>query len=175
MLQQYLQVGVITATHGLKGEVKVYPTTDQASRFDRLEEVLVASDAGLGGQTLRVEGVRYFKNLVIVKLEGIDRIEDASGILKKNLYVTREDAVPLEESQYYVADLYGMTVVTEEGRTLGQIKDVLVTGANDVYVVSRADAKGKELLLPAIKDCIRKVDLPENVMTVHLLDGLMQD
>lgn len=174
MLQQYLQVGVIISTHALKGEVKVFPTTDNIRRFDDLKKVLVSEDADRGGTSLEVESVRYFKNLVILKFKGIDRIEDVQKYLKKDVYVAREDAVPLAEGQYYVADLYGMAVVREEdGALLGHISDVLSTGANDVYIIKDQKNPKHEILIPAIGQCIRKVDVEGGVMTVHLLDGLL--
>lgn len=174
MLQPYLQIGVITSTHALRGEVKVYPTTDDVRRFEDLTEVYAASDPEHAGEALFVESVRYFKNMVILKFRGLDRIEDVQILLRKNLYVARKDAVPLGENQYYVADLYGMEVVREEdGTTLGKITDVLVTGANDVYVVKEQQDPKKEILIPAIRDCIRKVDLEGGTMTVHLPDGLV--
>lgn len=173
MLQQYLQVGVIISTHGLKGEVKVYPTTDNVKRFDDLREVVAAADPDRGGDRLEVEAARYFKNLVILKFRGIDRIEDVQKYLKRNLYVSRKDAVPLQEGEYYVADLIGMKVVrSEDGETLGEVADVLPTGANDVYIVRKGDDKKSEILIPAIKECIRGVDVESGVMTVHLLPGL---
>lgn len=173
MLQQYLQVGIIISTHALKGEVKVFPTTDNVKRFDDLKKVYAADDPDAGGVTLEVASVRYFKNLVILKFRGIDRIEDVQKYLKKNLYVSREDAVPLGENEYYVGDLIGMKVVRLEDREeLGTISDVLATGANDVYIVRREGRK--EILVPAIRECIRKVDVEHGVMTVHLLPGLVQ-
>ena len=174
MLQQYLQVGVLTSTHALKGEVKVFPTTDDVRRFDDLKKVLVAEDPDKGGETLQVEGARYFKNLVILKFRGIDRIEDVQKYLKKNLYVSREDAVELGENEYYIGDLIGMKVVRQEDSLeLGEIVDVLETGANDVYIVQNGDDAKHQILIPAIKDCIKEVRLEENVMVVHLPDGLM--
>lgn len=174
MLQKYLQIGVIISTHALKGEVKIYPTTDNIRRFDDLKKVLVSEDAEKGGETLEIESARYFKNLVILKFRGVDRIEDVQKYLKKNLYVTREDAVPLAEGEYYVADLYGMEVRREEdGVLLGHISDILATGANDVYIVKDDSGSGHEILIPAIRQCIRKVDVEGGVMTVHLLDGML--
>ncbi len=167
-MDNLLQVGAILDTHGLRGEVKVFPTTDDPGRYDYLEDVILEDKSGKQ-ITLVVEKVRYFKNLVIVKFKDLDNINDVEQYKKCNLYVTRENAVELEADEYFVADLIGLTAKTDEGEELGQIKDVLTTGANDVYVI---DTKEGELLVPAIHDCVQEVDLEAGVMTLHLLPGL---
>ena len=167
-MEDLLKVGVITTTHGVRGEVKVYPTTD-ADRFLDLEYVLL--DTGREKRKLEIENVKYFKNLVILKFRGIDNINDIEMYKKRELWIPREEAQELEEDEYYIADLIGMEVVLEDGSRFGTLKDVMETGANDVYVVEMTD--GKELLLPAIKQCILNVDLEQQTMTVHVLDGLM--
>lgn len=162
------QVGVITGTHGLRGEVKVYPTSDEPRRFDSLRELIL--DTGREERRLRIRSVKYFKQFAILGFEGMNRIEDVERLRGASLLIDREDAVPLEEGEYYIPDLLGMKVVTEEGRELGELRDVLQTGANDVYVVG---GKGKkELLLPAIPDCILTVDEEKGEMTVRLMPGL---
>lgn len=168
--EQYLQVGVITSTHGVRGEVKVFPTTDDVSRFQDLEEVLL--DTGKRLIPLEIAGVKYFKQYVILKFKGIYSINDVEQYRRMPLLVTREQAVPLEGNEYFIADMLGMEVYTEDGTLFGVLKDVMETGANDVYVVeSRAHG---EVLIPAIQDCILSVDIPENRMTVRLLKGLIQ-
>ncbi len=167
MVQEF-RVGVITSTHGLKGEVKVFPTTEEPRRYDSLKDVLIYD--GRRYTPARIRSVRYFKQMVIVAFEGKDTIEDIQPWLKKEIYVSRENALPLEEGGYYLADIIGMTVIDEEGKTLGTLTDVLETGANDVYIV---DMNGKEVLIPAIPQCILKVDLESNCVTVHLLEGLI--
>ena len=161
-MEDLLKVGVITTTHGVRGEVKVYPTTD-ADRFLDLEYVLL--DTGREKRKLEIENVKYFKNLVILKFKGIDNINDIE------MYKKREQAQELEDDEYYIADLIGMDVVLEDGSKFGTLKDVMETGANDVYVVE--DTKGAEVLLPAIKECILDVDVEKNVMTIHLMKGLI--
>lgn len=167
-MENLLQVGAILDTHGLRGEVKVFPTTDDPGRYDYLEDVILKDKSGKQ-ITLVVEKVRYFKNLVIVKFKDLDNINDVEQYKKCNLYVTRENAVELEADEYFVADLIGLMAKTDEGEELGQIKDVLTTGANDVYVI---DTKEGELLVPAIHDCVQEVDLEAGVMMLHLLPGL---
>lgn len=169
-MENMLRVGVITSTHGVRGEVKVFPTTDDAARFKSLKQVML--DTGREYIPLEIQNVKFFKNMVILKFKGYDSINDIERYKSKNLLVTREQAVELEEDEYFIADLIGLKVVTEEGEDLGSLKDVMGTGANDVYVVETAG--GKELLIPAIKDCIRNVDIEAGVMQVRLLDGLRE-
>lgn len=167
-MEQLLRVGVISSTHGVRGEVKVYPTTDDVNRFKKLKKVVL--DTGREYIDLEISGVKFFKNMVILKFKGIDNINDIEKYKGKDLLVHREDAVALEENENYVADLIDLKVVTDEGQVLGYLTEVMETGANDVYVVETED--GQELLLPATRECILDVDLDEEVMTVHILPGL---
>ena len=167
-MEQMLRVGVITSTHGVRGEVKVFPTTDAAKRFKTLKKVILDGREPL---ELSIEQVKFFKNMVILKFKGYDNINDVETWRQRDLLITRDQAVELKEDEYFITDLIGLTVVNEEEAVLGRVKDVLETGANDVYVVELTG--GKELLLPAIKDCILNVDLEGGRMKVHVLDGLM--
>lgn len=169
-MEQFLQVGVITSTHGLKGEVKVFPTTDDPGRFRQLKEVIL--ERKRERLNLNVEGVKFFKQFVIVKFQGIDSIDDVEPYVKCSLLVTRENAVPLEEGEYFIADLIGLDVVTDEGAHFGTLKDVLQTGANDVYVV---DHNGAEVLLPVTRECVLDIDLERRIVTVHILKGLLDE
>ncbi|MCD8106265.1 MAG: ribosome maturation factor RimM [Lachnospiraceae bacterium] len=232
-MQEILQVGAVTSTHGLAGEVKVFPTTDDPKRYLKLKSVLIEKPARVPHdpagdknyrkksysqsekytenpkgsdlppdparmRELEIERVRFFKNLVIVKFRGLDRIEDVEGFRGCALYVTRENAVRLEDGEYFIADLIGLTVYADEpvcgeentnscedraaGETpetasgqaflLGELSDVLQTGANDVYEVTLTD--GREVLIPAIRQCILDVDLEKGTMLVHLLEGLLE-
>ncbi len=168
-MEDFLQVGVITATHGIRGEVKVFPTTDDPERFLDLKTIYL--DTGREKMLLHISGVKFFKQFVILKFKEFDNINEVEPFRKKSLLVTREQAVPLEEDEYFIADLIGLQVVTDGGELLGELTDVLETGANDVYQVT--DKNGKELLLPAIKDCILSVDLEKGEMEVHVLEGLL--
>lgn len=169
-MEDLLQVGVITTTHGVRGEVKVFPTTDDASRFKKLKNVIL--DTGKEKMELEISGVKFFKNLVILKFKGIDDMSEAEKYRKKSLYVTRDNAVKLKKNEYFIADLIGLHVTSEEGEALGEITDVLQTGANDVYVISKEGTE--DLLLPAIKECVKAVDLEQGCMEVHLLPGLRE-
>ena len=168
-MEQKLQVGIITATHGLKGEVKVYPTTDDPGRFRRLKKVIL--DNGKVSVDLEIESVKYFKQFVILKFKGLDDIEQVEKYRKASLYVTRDNAVRLKKDEFFIADLIDMKVVNEDGSPLGTLRDVITTGANDVYEVALDE--GGTVLIPAIKECILDVDVENAVMSVHLLEGLL--
>ncbi len=165
-----LQVGVITSTHGIKGEVKVFPTTDDPTRYSYLKDVIL--DTGKEKIDLKVSGVKYFKQYVIVKFKGINDINDIEKYKGSTLWVTRENAVPLEENEYFIADLIGLKVVTDAGEEFGELTDVMQTGANDVYVVETYKDK-KEVLLPVIDECVLDVNLEEGTVTVHIMEGLL--
>ena len=166
-MEDLLKVGIIANTHGLRGEVKVFPTTDDARRFLDLETIIL--DTGREKKILTIEHVKFFKNMVILKFKEFDHINDVEKYRKKELFVTRDQAVPLGENEYFIADLIGLAVVEEDGEELGELCDVLQTGANDVYCVKKDD---QEILIPAIRECIRSVDIAAGKMTVHLLPGL---
>ncbi len=167
-MEEILKIGIITSSHGVHGEVKVYPTTDDPKRFKRLKEVLLGTLEST--RPIQVLGVKLSKNMVILKLEGIDTPEAANTLRQKELFVPRAKAVPLKKDEYYIADLIGIAVYEDNGEMLGSISDVLTGTANDVYVVALAD--GKELLLPAIGSCILDVDVEGGKMLVHVLEGL---
>ena len=167
-MDDFLQVGVITSTHGVRGEVKVFPTTDDPARFKKLKQVIL--DDGKQKIDLEIASVKFFKNMVILKFKGIDNINDVEQYRRAQILVTRENAVPLAENEYFIADLIGLAAKSDEGEDLGIIEDVLQTGANDVYVI-RTPQK-EEILVPAIKECIINVNLEQNEMLIHLLPGL---
>ena len=174
-MEDVLQVGIIASTHGIRGEDKVFPTTDDAKRFRRLKQVLL--DTGKEKIPLQIEQVKFFKNMVILKFTGLDTIDDVVKYRQKSLYVERKDAVKLQKDEYFIADLIDIEVFTEEGARLGRLADVITTGANDVYVVRQVQddgrETGKENLIPAIRQCILDVNIEEKKMTVHLLEGLL--
>lgn len=168
-MEDMLQVGVITQTHGVRGEVKVFPTTDDVNRFKKLKQVIL--DTGKEIMPLEIQSVKFFKQFVILKFKGIDNINDIEKYKRCSLYVTREHAVALEEDEYFIADMIGMEVCTEDGSIFGTLRDVIETGANDVYVIENAEHG--EVLVPAIKECIRSVDIEKGQMMIHLMDGLI--
>lgn len=168
-MEEKLQVGVITQPHGIRGEVKVFPTTDDPKRFLELENVFL--DTGKEELLLEIQSVKFFKQFVILKFQGLDSINDIEKYKRCPLLVDREHAVSLEENEFFVADMVGMDVVTEDGAIFGTLKDVLQTGANDVYVV--ATKEHGEVLLPAVGECILDVDTRSGIMKIHLMDGLI--
>lgn len=194
-MEQYLRIGVITKPHGLRGEVKVYPTTDSPERFKELKEVVLKMPRG--DMETEIEGVKIFKGLAVVKFKAFERVEDVQGLHGTEVYIDRRYGQPLEEGEYYIADLIGCKVLADEdlsryeglalsGNALGTVKDVLQTGANDVYVVdtgvkdpkSKKDSAGNstrniEVLLPVIPQCIKAVDIEAGEIQVHILEGLI--
>lgn len=167
-MQKKLEVGQIVNTHGIKGEIKVVPFTDDINRFDKLKKVYVKTKKE--SKLYQIESVRYHKNMVLFKLQGIDNPEQAELLKNSFLEIDREDAIPLKEGTYFIADLIGLEVYTDEGKLLGKVDDIYNTGANDIYVVK--DELGKTILLPGIKDVIKQVVLEEKIV-VHLIPGLL--
>ena len=168
-MEDLLRVGVISSAHGIKGEVNVFPTTDEPEMFEHWKTLRLVEKKQ--SRLIHVGGAKYFKNMVILKFKGYDNINDIEKYKSKDLLITRDHAVELGPDEYFITDLIGLQVLTEDGEALGGLKDVLETGANDVYVVEMKN--GRELLIPAIKDCILDVDTEQGTMTVHLLEGLM--
>lgn len=168
-MEKQLQVGVISSTHGVRGEVKVFPTTDDVTRFRQLKKVYL--DTGREMLPLEIQNVKFFKQFAILKFKGIDNINDIEKYRGKSLMIDREDAVDLEEDEYFIADMIGMKVCTEDGSEFGTLKDVMETGANDVYIIDSLEHG--EVLIPAIRECILDVDVDEERMTIHLMEGLV--
>lgn len=168
-MEKQLQVGVISSTHGVRGEVKVFPTTDDVTRFRQLKKVYL--DTGREMLPLEIQNVKFFKQFAILKFKGIDNINDIEKYKGKSLMIDREDAVDLDEDEYFIADMIGMKVCTEDGGEFGTLKDVMETGANDVYIIDSPEHG--EVLIPAIRECILDVDMDEERMTIHLMEGLV--
>ncbi|MBQ3145220.1 MAG: ribosome maturation factor RimM [Clostridia bacterium] len=168
-MEEYFEIGQIVNTSGLKGEIKVKPFTDDIKKFNNLKTIYVSIKKDL--KEFKIEHVRFSKNMVFLKLKGIDTIEEAENY--KNLYlkIKRDKDEKLEEGVYYVLDLIGCTVYTDDNLKLGKVEDVFSTGSNDVYVVK--DELGKQVLLPAIKDVIKSVDIENKTIIVHLMEGLI--
>lgn len=164
-----MRVGTIASTHGIRGEVKVFPTTDDPMRFKKLKKCVL--DTGREHIELEVAGVKFFKQFAILKFKGIDNINDIEKYRGKDLLVDRQNAVPLEEDEYFIVDLIGLRVVTDKGEEFGQISDVLQTGANDVLEIDAHD--GKSYLFPMTKECVPDINLESGIVTVHVLPGLL--
>lgn len=168
-MQAKLEIGQIVNTFGIKGEIKISPFTDDIRRFDDLEDVYVRTKKET--KLYKVENVKYHKNMVLMKLEGINTLEQAEMLRNAFLEVDREHAVPLKEGTYFIADLIGLDVYTDEEKLLGKVEDIYNTGANDIYVVK--DELGKQILLPGTKEVIKRVDLEKEKIIVHLIPGLI--
>ena len=167
-MEKYFRVGVIANTHGIRGEVKVYPTTDD-NRFKKLKKCIL--DTGKEYIDLNVESVKFFKNMVILKFKEYNNINDIECYKGKDILVSRDNAVKLEKGEYYIADILGAKVILEDGSEFGVLEDVMQTGANDVYVVKTLD--NKEVLLPKIDECVKKLDIENKIVTAHIMKGLL--
>lgn len=164
-----LEIGQIVNTFGIKGLVKVKPWVNDITRFDELKTIYVKIKNSL--QQYEIEEVKYHKNMVLLKLKGIDTIEQAEKLRNAYIEIDRKDAIPLEEGTYYIVDLLNLDVYSDEGEKLGIVEDIYNTGSNDVYVVK--NEVGKSILLPGIPDVIKNVDLENKKIVVHLLKGLV--
>ena len=156
-MENLLRVGVITTTHGVRGEVKVFPTTDDPQRFKKLKQVIL--DNGKQQMDLEIASVKFFKNMVILKFKGLDNINDVEKFKQADLLVTRENAVKLKPGEYFIADLIGLKGISDEGEDLGELTDVIQTGMSDLLVLK-------------IPDCVKDISLEEGTVLVHLLPGL---
>ena len=168
-MTKYLEIGQIVNTFGIKGMVKIKPFTDDINRFDRLKKIYISNKNGK--KEYQIQEVKYHKNMVLMKLEGVDTPEQADLLRQSYLLIDRADEEPLEEGVYYIVDLLGLEVYTDDNKLLGKVDDIFNTGSNDIYVVK--DGKGKQILLPGIPDVIKDVDLEEGKITVHLIPGLV--
>ena len=165
--EDYFRIGVITEPHGVQGEVKVYPTTDDVLHLKKVKEIYLQTKEGW--QTLHLKGMKQRNDRIILRFAEFTDRNAVEGLRKLELYVDRAHAVPLEENEYYISDLIGLAVF-EDDVQIGEVTDVIETGANDVYQIKRTD--GTELLLPAIKQCVRKVDVEGGRMDVSVMEGL---
>lgn len=168
-MQEYFEIGQIVNTFGIKGEVKVNPFTDDIEQFERLKAILVEKNKKL--LEVEIENVRYQKHLVILKLKNIEDMNTAEKYKGCYIKIHRKDARKLPDGTYFIADIIGSEVITDDGQKLGKVDDIYNTGSNDIYVVK--DELGKQILLPGIKDVILDIDIEKQVVTVHLLEGLI--
>ena len=168
-MQEYLEVGQIVNTNGLKGLLKINPFTDDITRFERLKTIFIEHKKEL--LEFEIESVRYQKKQVLLKLKGIDTIEEAEKYREDYLKINRNKEEKLPEDTYYIVDLIGLDIYTEDEELLGKLDDVFSTGSNDVYVVKNSE--GKQILLPAISDVIKNIDLEQKKIVVNLIEGLL--
>ena len=168
-MQEYFEVGQIVNTNGLKGLLKINPFTDDITRFEKLKTIFIEHKKEL--LEFEIESVRYQKKQVLLKLKGIDTIEEAEKYREDYLKIKRNKEEKLPEDTYYIVDLIGLDIYTEGGELLGKLDDVFSTGSNDVYVVKNSE--GKQILLPAISDVIKNIDLEQKKIVVNLIEGLL--
>ena len=167
--KEYLIAGVITTTHGLKGEVKVFPELDDPGRFSFIKEVFLK---GKGKEIpAEIENVKFFKNMVILKFRGIDDINDVLPYRRFDIYAKREDIAELKENQFFEVDLLGLTVTDKEGNEIGTVNRILHTPGNDVYVINSPE--GKEIMIPAVKQFILSVDIDKGMIVADPLPGMI--
>ncbi len=168
-MQEFLEIGQIVNTFGIKGFVKVNPFTDNINRFDDLKKVYIKNKSQK--YELEIEEVKYHKNMVLIKFKGIDKVEDAESLRNSYILVNRKDEKDLDEGTYYIVDLLGLDVYTDEDELLGKLEDIYNTGSNDIYVVK--NELGKQILLPAIKDVIKEINIENRKIIVHIINGLL--
>ena len=169
-MQQYFEVGQIVNTFGIKGFIKIKPFTDEVSRFEELKEIYV-EQKNKELKEVKIEKISYQKELVLIKLKGIDYLTQAKKLKGLYLKISRKNAKKLPKGTYFIADLIGMNVYSDEGKLLGKLDDVYSTGANDVYVVKNEN--GIQVLLPATQEVIKQIDLDNEKIIVHMLEGLV--
>ncbi|KAB0577962.1 16S rRNA processing protein RimM [Fusobacterium naviforme] len=180
-MTESFRIGVISSVHGIHGEAKVFVTSDSPERFKSLKTVrarrpegavlLPSTKTDAEGELLELSSVRFFKQMAICKFRGIDTPEEMRKYQGMELWISRSEAIPLSEGEFYIADLIGLSVVTEEDELLGTVAEIWPTGANHVITVRRKN--GEELLLPYIRDCVKEILPEEGLIRVHLMEGLI--
>ena len=168
-MEEYLEIGQIVNTFGIKGQVKVVPFTDDITQFDTLKQINIEKRKNL--ELFEIEKSNYHKNMIILKLKGIDTPEQAESLRNCYIKINRKDARKLPEGTYFIVDLIGLDVYTDEEKLLGTLEDIYNAGSSDIYVVRTSE--GKQILLPAIKDVIKKVDIENKKVIVHIIEGLI--
>ncbi len=169
MKQEYFEIGQIVNTFGIKGFVKVNPFTDDMQRFEELKSVLVIKNK----ETIhmQIEEVKYHKNQVLIKFKGIEDINMAEKYKGCYIRIKREDARKLPKDTYFIADLIGLTVYDDNGNLLGKVDDIYNNKSHDIYVVK--NDLGKQILLPSTKEVIKQIDIDNDRIIVHLIEGLV--
>ena len=166
---EYLEIGQVVNIFGIKGMIKDKPFTENIKLFDKLTKIYIKKKNT--EKEYEIEEVKYHKNMVLIKLKGIDTVEEAEKLRDGYLQVDRKDEEPLEEGTYYIVDMIGLEVYTDDGNILGKLEDIYNTGSNDIYVVK--NEQGKQILLPAISEVIQKIDMENKKIIVHLIEGLI--
>lgn len=174
-MRNYLRIGKIISLHGIKGEVKIFPTTDDLKRFDYLKKFYIVDSEDADDSTFsdvnlyESESVKYIKNTCILKIKGFDRIEDSSKFIGKNIYVERADAIKLDANEFYIVDLIGLKCYMGQ-EYIGNVNDIMKTKANSILVI---DFKGKDILVPMVSDFIEQIDIDKALVRIKTLEGLI--
>lgn len=174
-MRKYLRIGKIISLHGIKGEVKIFPTTDDLHRFDDLKDfyILESEDANddefKNIDTFLSEGVKYIKNTCILKIKGYDKIEESIKLIGKNIYVNRENAIPLNQNEYYIVDLLEAKAYLKD-KYIGEVKDIMKSSNNGILVI---DYNGKDLLVPMVADFVEKIDIGKSIIILKTIEGLI--
>ena len=174
-MRKYLRIGKIISLHGIKGEVKIFPTTDDLKRFSDLKDfyILENDDASdkefIDTELYTSEGVKYIKNTCILKIKGYDKIEESIKLIGKNVYVSRDNATPLKNNEYYIVDLMGLKVYVAD-EYIGDVKDIMKSSSTDILVI---DYNGKDLLVPMVTDFVEKVDVDKSIIILKTIEGLI--
>lgn len=163
---EYIQVGKISSIHGVKGELKAIPLTDDIRRFDDLDEVFVGMDKEL----MEIEKVSYIKNQVIIKFKDIDSVRDAEKLIGRFLWIDREDAI-IDDDAYFLFEIIGLDVFDTEGNEIGRVKDVIQSGRNDLYLIRHGDS---ESLVPAVTEFVKEINIKEKRMVIDPIEGLLE-
>ncbi|MTI47685.1 ribosome maturation factor RimM [Sporosalibacterium faouarense] len=166
-MSEYLQIGKIVNTHGIRGDLKVIPLTDDTKRFEDLDTIYIENEK----EVFNIEKVWYKKNLVMIKFKGYDNVNDVLKFKNRFLLIDKKDAVELPENTFFIHDIIGLKVFTVDGEEIGLVKDVLQPGSNDVYVVK---TKGKDALIPAIKDVVKEVNIQEKKIVIDPIEGMIE-
>lgn len=168
-MTDYFEIGQIVNTFGIKGMVKIKPFTENLEQFEELKKIYIKNKKSK--KEYKIQEVKYHKQMVLIKFEGVENLEEADLLRGSYVLIDRKDAKPLEEGTYYIVDLLGLEVYTDENILLGKVDDIYNTGSKDIYVVK--DNLGKQVLLPGIEEVVKKVDLENKKIIVHIIPGLM--
>ena len=167
-MQEFFELGQIVNTFGIKGFVKIVPYTEDISRFEQLDKVFLVKNNNK--TEYEIEDVKYHKNFVLIKFKNVNTAQDAEALRNYYIQVKRETLGEPEEGTYYIPDLLGLEVYSDDGKFLGILDDIYNTGSNDIYVVK--EKNGKQILLPAISDVIKEINITDKKILVHLINGL---
>ena len=159
-----INIGKIVTTHGVRGDIKVYPHTNVEDMFGKLKKIYIDDEE------YKIYSVKYAKGCPVLNIDGLNTVEDAQKLIGKQVFADEKALPKLEEDNFYLKDIIGCTAVDEQGGELGRVTDVIFTGANDVYEISAQN--DRKILVPAVKEFILKVDISDKKITVKLIEGM---